>query len=135
MNPLHASLVSTWLALQYTGRQQDTRPNDFEALFPAFDEVYELCSTSPDEAWNFILAAWRTDQSSVIAENLSAGPLEDLLAKHGDLVIDRVEAEAKRDPTFAFLLGGVWRNAISEAVWSRVSAIRNRQGWDGIPGH
>jgi hypothetical protein len=76
---------------------------------------------------------WKEDQSNVIAENLSAGPLEELLTKHGGTVIDRVEVMAKEDPTFAFLLGGVWRNEIAEAVWSRVLAVRDRHGWDGIP--
>jgi hypothetical protein len=62
---------------------------------------------------------------------LSAGPLEDLLVYHGDTVIDRVEAAAKANPTFAFLLGGVWRNAISQEVWDRICAVRELRGWDG----
>jgi len=66
-------------------------------------------------------------------ENLSAGPLEDLLAMHGPAIIDRVEAEAARDPTFAKLLGGVWQNRMTDEVWARVQAARDRRGWDGNP--
>ena len=88
---------------------------------------------SPDEARDFIVSVWCVDQSPIIAENLSAGPLEDLLTMRGGIVIDRIEAKAKQDPTFAVLLGGVWRRGISEVVWSRVLAIRDRSGWDGIP--
>lgn len=129
MDSSQSSLLSAWLAFQHTARGSA----DHESLFWAFEEVDELCRSSPDEAWSFIVAAWATDQSKAIAQNLSAGPLEDLLARHGESVIDRVEAEARVNPTFAFLLGGVWRNEIGKAVWSRVVAARDRRGWDGIP--
>jgi hypothetical protein len=118
--------------LQYAGRH-DEHSKEYDDLFWVFGEVAELCTSSPREAWDFIVAVWSADQSPVIAENLSAGPLEDLLAMHGDVVIGWIEARVKEDPAFAFLLGGVWRNEISEAVWSRVLAIRDRRGWDGIP--
>ncbi|HUV96794.1 MAG TPA: hypothetical protein VMV98_04925, partial [Acidobacteriaceae bacterium] len=58
---------------------------------------------------------------------------EDLLAKHCEIFIDRVEAEARKDPRFAKLLGGVWQNKMSDAVWKRVQAAWDRRGWDGIP--
>ncbi|WP_233840417.1 DUF6869 domain-containing protein [Dyella sp. 2HG41-7] len=106
---------------------------EHEQLFWAFEEVDELCRSSPDEAWAFIVAAWNMDKSQAVAENLSAGPLEDLLATHGEYVIDRVEAHAAADPSFAFLLGGVWRNVMTEDVWSRVERVRDRRGWDGLP--
>ena len=64
---------------------------------------------------------------------LSAGPLEDLLAYHGHLIIDRVEAEARRKPLFAKLLGGVWQNIMPDDIWTRVQAVWDRRGWDGIP--
>ena len=131
MDQEDSSLVSAWLALQHLGRRGKNSA-EYHELFWAFHKVWELCDSSPHEAWEFVVAAWRADQSQVIGENLSAGPLEDLLAKHGDKVIDRVEAEAKMDPSFAFLLGGVWRNEMDENIWTRVLAVRERRGWDGI---
>jgi hypothetical protein len=59
---------------------------------------------------------------------LAAGPLEDLLAHHGELWIDRVEAQAQADPKFNYLLGGVWQNQMTEDVWQRVQAVR-RDVW------
>jgi hypothetical protein len=132
MNLQRAPLLLSWLAFQHAA-DRDSGSAEYNELFWAFQEVDELCRTSPNEAWEFILSAWKADQSKVIAEILSAGPLEDLLAKHGDTVIDRVEVMAKEDSTFAFLLGGVWRNEMTDAVWSRVLAVRDRHGWDGIP--
>lgn len=55
--------------------------------------------------------------------NLAAGPLETLLVRHGRDVLERVEAEAKSNPSFKDLLDGVWGNAIDEAVWERVQAL------------
>jgi len=59
--------------------------------------------------------------------------IEDLLSMHGDKFIDRIEAEARTDPSFAKLLGGVWKSQMSDQLWERVQAVWDRRGWDGIP--
>ena len=66
-------------------------------------------------------------------EVLAAGPIEDLLAKHGADFIDRVEAEARNDPNFAKVLGGVWKNEMPADVWARLQAVWDRKGWDSVP--
>jgi hypothetical protein len=55
------------------------------------------------------------------------------LAQHGDNFIDRVEAMAQSDPEFAKVLGGVWQNSMSDALWQRIQVVWDRRGWDGIP--
>jgi hypothetical protein len=55
------------------------------------------------------------------------------LAKHGDSFIDRIETQARFDSKFAKLLGGVWKNRMSDANWNRLQAVWDRSGWDGIP--
>jgi hypothetical protein len=47
-----------------------------------------------------------------LVEVLAAGPVEDLLREHGPAVIDRVEAEARRNPAFNNVLG-VYGPAVS----------------------
>jgi hypothetical protein len=64
---------------------------------------------------------------------LSAGAVEDLLSRNGTEMIPLVEAEARRDPSLAKLLGGVWKNRMTDEVWSRLQAVWDRRGWDGIP--
>lgn len=96
-------------------------------------DLYELTYEEPEKLWLLILAIHHRDRSITIQQVLSAGPVEDLLAKHGDTFIERVEAEARRDSQFAKLLGGVWKNGISDAVWNRLQAVWDRRGWDGIP--
>jgi len=122
-------MVTDWLALQRVPESS----TEHDKLFWAFGRLCDLCCDAPDEAWDVILCMLAQDHSPVILENLSAGPLEDLLAKHGPTIIDRVEAQARRDPWFARLLGGVWQNAMSPEVWTRVQAVWDRKGWDGIP--
>jgi hypothetical protein len=123
------SVLKNWIALQHAADGSV----EHEELFPVFDVVYDMVRKRPEEALAFILEVLRNDDSSVVAENLSAGPLEDLLVYHGATLIDRIEQEAKQNRQFAWLLGGVWQNAMPEAIWLRVQKARDRRGWDGNP--
>lgn len=106
--------------------QFDTAWATTKALDFVLDGHYE-------ELWNLILVIHSLDQSDKIREVLSAGPVEDLLGQSGERFISRIEEKAKSDPSFAKVLGGVWRNNMSEDVWARVQAVWDRRGWDGIP--
>lgn len=129
MNPEETSkLVTAWIELQKTG--SDTVRHD--ELFWSFSQLWDLTHDEPETAFDVILTILRIDSSSIIEENLSAGPLEDLLAHHGPAFIERIEREASRNQRFRHLLGGVWQNSITDEVWSRVQACWDRHGWDGI---
>jgi len=75
--------------------------------------------------WRFIVAAYQRDPTDKVVAVLAAGPVEDLLAKHGAEFIDRVVELARKDPKFNYVLGGVWRSSIADDVWERVQSIRN----------
>jgi hypothetical protein len=85
----------------------------------------------PERAWQFILLAIETPVCAPHLGILAAGPLEDLLSHHGAEFIDRIEEEARANPHFAHVLGGVWQFQMTEDVWSRVQGVWNRSGWDG----
>jgi hypothetical protein len=90
----------------------------------AFDELEKLVENDPARAWAVILCILNTaHQDENALDNLAAGPLETLLARHGRDVVERVEAEAKANPKFKKLLKGVWGNAIDEAVWAKVRSL------------
>lgn len=125
----HPELADAWIA--FTHAKDGTR--EYDELFWACDEVYCLASDSPETALDVILLILAKDSSDHILANLSAGPLESLLSDHGDRVIGRVHAEAERNPLFRKLLGGVWQNGMSDALWTKVQSIWDRRGWDGIP--
>ena len=49
------------------------------------------------------------------------------------VLIERIEQKARADRSFAFVLGGVWQNAMPDNIWERVQACRERKGWDSVP--
>lgn len=94
---------------------------------------YDLLEEAPEKLWLLILAVHAKDQSPRIQEVLSADPMEQLLGRYGAEFIDRVETQARIDPGFAKLGGGVWQSTMSQDIWLRVQAVWDRRGWDGIP--
>jgi|HubBroStandDraft_6_1064221.scaffolds.fasta_scaffold204330_4 hypothetical protein len=112
------SLAETWIEHQLHNRGLGS-----EATFWAWERLWELTDSEPEEAWRVIEAIRHANGTDLILGNLGAGPLEDLLSQHGDQFIDRVETLARRDAQFRKLLGAVWQNTMSEEVWSRVRAV------------
>jgi hypothetical protein len=74
--------------------------------------------------WKFITLAVEHAQSDEELKNIAAGPVEQLLMSAGDDFIEAMENEAERNPTFARMMTGVWRNNASEVLWARVEAIQ-----------
>lgn len=122
-------LAKAWVGYWQAPKDSERR----RELEWAVDQEWDLVREEPEQAWLLILEILRQDSSAEIMELLSAGPLEDVLAKHGDAFIERVESEAASNPTFAWLLGGVWKNAMTDEVWNRVHGAWDRRGWDGTP--
>ena len=82
---------------------------------------------NPETAWEIILQIHRSEHSEWATVILAAGPMEDLLAEHGEKFIDRIKTEARRDPQFNYMLGGVWQNSTPDEIWARVLRIRNHE--------
>jgi hypothetical protein len=122
-------LARAWIAY----RQAEGGSDRYNALYWTWERITYLTEYLPHKAWRVILLIWAIDQSERVMQILSAGPVEDLLARHGDGLISLVEAEARHDPSFAKVLGGVWKNNMTDEVWARVQAVWDRRGWDGIP--
>jgi hypothetical protein len=116
-------LVRTWIDLHadpdLVRKSKAREPDD---RFWAWQELDGLCRDQPEVAWAIVLAILQRAPPQQVLENLSAGPLEDILAHHGESFIDRVEAEAERSGEFRELLGGVWQNRMSNELWRRVRA-------------
>ena len=107
--------------------------NQVRRTEPSATRRYYKPAIDPERLWLLILAVHRKDQSLRVQQVLSAGMVEDLLGMYGDQFIDRIEVEARTDPSFARLLGGVWQGQMSDQVWARLQAVWDRRGWDGIP--
>jgi hypothetical protein len=121
-------LMECWLASQSSdaGAKEENSWAD--------TEPWEEAQRDPERAWECILFA--VTDSRFSADHLgllAAGALEELLSSHGQDFIERVELQAKTNPRFAWMLGGVWQLQMSAEIWQRVQSVWDRRGWDGIP--
>jgi hypothetical protein len=104
------SLMAEWLAGDPEGKMDD-----------ALDE-------NPEIVWRTILEILQRDLTDDERALLAAGPLEGLFRLHGSNFIERAEQEAKVNPRFIYLLGGVWHSDIPQEIWQRVERMR-REVW------
>lgn len=122
------SLIKAYVSYASAGRESPQS----EQYFWAITRLSELISRKPttnnelQKIWEILLEIGQQPLSEKAMSNFAAGPLEDILAYHGEAIIERVETQARRDPSFKHLLGGVWQNAMSNSIWKRVQAARKR---------
>jgi hypothetical protein len=76
-------------------------------------------TASASAQWKFILAAYRRGNEKTFG-HLAVGPVEQLLATHGDEYIDLFEQMADDDPSFAGMLKGCYQNRMSDVIWQRL---------------
>lgn len=91
--------------------------------FWAIDAFSRLNDEDPELCWKAILEILRRKPGNKVLGVLAAGPLEDLIGYHGPGFIDRIETEARTNPDFRYLLGGVWESSSAD-VWKRVVRAR-----------
>ena len=93
------------------------------------DVLWAAMQNDADYAFQIIEAIHEQDKEQEHIEVFAAGPIEELLVHHGETVIQRVVAKASEDPKFASVLGGVWKNSISDTVWDLVLKYRSTESW------
>jgi hypothetical protein len=125
--PAFDNLAQCWV--DYAQKMSDGIQPEDNSDFVAWLELDWLVGDDPEQAWSVILQVLSLTDSPEILAQLAAGPLEDLLSKHGDIFIERVELLAKSDARFAFLLGGVWKFMMTDEIWERVGRVANRTEW------
>lgn len=114
-------LAEKWIADWEMRGPDDRRPKSSISI----DKVSAFHLSGEDEALSeFIIVAYPKEMSRRVFAVLAAGPLEDLLVYFGAQYVDCVESIARKDPKFRQLLGGIWKNAISDEVWERISRVR-----------
>jgi hypothetical protein len=93
---------------------------DQGSYFWASECANDFARSYPEWCWRFVLAVLTKRPSIDLMCYLAAGELEGLLAKHGSLVIDRVEKEARTSESFRILLSGVWKSSMPDEIWQRI---------------
>ena len=104
--------------------------NETDPGFWAFECMSNLVETAPRAAWRCVLATLRHCETDKEIATLAAGPLEDLVIKHGPEMIAEIEREAAGNDRFRRLLSGIWGQAHADpAVWRRVQAALQPGPW------
>jgi hypothetical protein len=90
----------------------------------AVDKEMEWGFDDPETLWTFIQIVNSRENTPKVVAILAAGPVENLIAYHGEEYIDRIIEFARKDPKFNYVLGGVWESGTKE-VWEKILEIRN----------
>lgn len=109
-------LAELWIEYHHT---------DDDELFKSVTKLERMLETDEERAWRVILLILKIDCSDVIISNLAAGPMEEILVRHGDGLIDRVEVKAEKDPDFKKVIMGVWKSDMADDVWNRVKVLQS----------
>jgi hypothetical protein len=114
-------LIEDWVRCQEEGAGAPA------SRFAAWEKVEELVHTDPEVGWSIVLRLVEESPDDLVLSNVAAGPLEDLLVKHGDAILDRVEEQARRDPKFRRCLTGVWGlpSAIRDRLAKYIASVPN----------
>lgn len=112
-------VAKAWVKMYQTKEDSSERDENFWA----YNKLSDLCDYDPEGCFEMIEIIRRMSNDDAVLANLASGPLEDLLAKHGNLFIDRIETAAKFDAQVRRLLGAVWQNAISDSIWKRIQLV------------
>lgn len=110
--------IQSWAAA-YIEAQKQRVADANDPRWWAVDKFFELMDSMPEICWQALIEISRLNPPEKVIEITGAGPLEDLIERHGDRFIDRIEAEARESPVFRKMLNSVWESGSSE-IWSRV---------------
>ena len=113
--------IEDW-ASAYIAFQQDGRSSDENHPFWWAAERF-MEDLGAEYCWSAILAVLAKSPPDSVIGMLAAGPLEDLIHQAGPQYVDRIELEARRNPAFRHLLGGVWQSSTPD-VWARIESAR-----------
>lgn len=95
---------TAFLVDRYVFFEGSHRPNDQWA----WDALMEGVRDRPEEAWPVVLQSIEAAPRDDVLFAIAAGPLEDLVGRHADVLIDVIEAAARTSPKLRRALGGVW---------------------------
>ena len=122
---LNSEEINEWVNAYIETQESDETIHEYHPLFWAIERFMKLNSDHPEVCWNMILEILIKKPSNNVLSILAAGPLEDLIVSHGCEYINKIENEARINPAFKYLLGGVWKSSTPE-VWSRLQNIRGK---------
>src|SRR5579864_8917866 len=95
----------------------------------AIRELNTLVQDDPTEAWEVTRILVNTAPSDEALAYVAAGPLEELLHRHGSVLIDRIEEESRGNERLQLALSGVWGLDRDSPVFDRWYALMWKYGF------
>lgn len=120
---INAKETEAWVNAYIEAQSLPKSPDIDEPLWWPIQKFFDLGIDEPESIWEAILLIIKKTSSQKVIGILAAGPLEDFIEEHGSQWIERIEIEARRNPHFRHLLGGVWQSNTPE-IWARVEKAR-----------
>ena len=120
---IDAQEIQAWANAYIEAQSLPKSPDIDDPLWWPIQKFFDLEFDDSESIWVAILLIIEKTSSQKVVGVLAAGPLEDLIEDHGPQWIDRIELEARRNPKFRYLLGGVWQSSTPE-IWARVEKAR-----------
>ena len=99
---MNHELAQNWIS-HYLNRR-----NGVDDSSSASEKADDIISCDPDKGWDLVLELIDAAPDDLMLATIAAGPLENLLNESPEVLSDRVENEARRDPKFRRCLTGVW---------------------------
>ena len=114
-----------WVAAYIMYEADPNNERDNHPLFWAAEKFMEIIhlDEAPEEYFEAILEVVQRNPGQEVIAQLAAGAMEDLIHHHGPQYIDRIENEARKNPQFRHLLGGVWESSTPD-IWARIERAR-----------
>lgn len=94
----------------------------------ALETVDAMVTDDPDQAWDLACVLVDMASSDEALAYVAAGPLEELLKKHGPAVIDRVEDMSRGNDRLRLALSGVWISP-GDPIFVRWYALMSEYGF------
>lgn len=117
-------LAARWQALQFLGIKDQTDASWNATLY--FDH---LPHNQPQRAFELVLTVLRSEAEMPVLLELGNRMFTTLIHHHANLLIDRIEAEARDNPKLRWLLGGAHWWASDETMKERLTAIADEESW------
>jgi hypothetical protein len=94
-----------------------------EQSFVGYETLDDLCWKEPIHALKIVRDIFETHPEEKILYDLAAGPLEDLLVRHGNEVIPHLNQHIQENPEILTLLKSVWLDRMTQQVRLQLEEI------------
>ncbi len=94
----------------------------------AWEKINQIISDEFIEyAFNVVKILYEKSSSDVHLSAIGTGPLESLIKKNGEYIINQIEELASTDKRFRICLSYVWPTNISVDLWKRIVKARENE--------